>query len=139
MKLLTSRSWYVSSSKSLAITCVVINKKSSHLRRKTANKCLGVCEQAKMVERNKDDPLPSPAFMWIPNVSIAKPREKVKLLWKFYIILHLLLNLWSCTVVRIETNPSSTRNIEVMIVPHKNRKNSWKFKSDHLRMKKRYD
>ena len=37
----------------------------SHTACKVANECLNLHEQVEVVERNKDDPLPSPAVLWI--------------------------------------------------------------------------
>ena len=33
-----------------------------------------VSEQVQVLQRNKDDPLPSPAFLWIVGVCERKPR-----------------------------------------------------------------
>ena len=114
----------------------VLIKEGSHLRCKTTNKCLNVSEQAKIVERNKDDPLPSSAFMWIADVNKEKSRKKLKF---FTPKLQLPLKLCSCKIVRIQINPSSTLDIGVMMKPHRNIKNFWAIKPDNSRMKKRYE
>ena len=45
----------------------------SHLACKVANKCLNVRESMKVVERNKNGPLPSPAATRIVSVCERKP------------------------------------------------------------------
>ena len=45
----------------------------SHLTWKVANKCLNVCERVEVEERNRNDPLPSPAVMCIVSVRGENP------------------------------------------------------------------
>ena len=54
-----------------------------------ANKCLNLPEQMEVVERNKEDPIPSPAVLWIISVCERKSwlkktlkKKNVFLLWK---------------------------------------------------------
>ena len=48
----------------------------SHLTWKVANKCLNVCERVEVEERNRNDPLPSPAVMCIVSVRGENPHRK---------------------------------------------------------------
>ena len=48
----------------------------SHLTWKVANKCLNVCERVEVEERNRNDPLPSPAVMCIVSVRGENPLKK---------------------------------------------------------------
>ena len=47
-----------------------------HRRCKTASKFLSVSEHVEAVKKNKDNPLPLPAVLWILSVCKRKPEEK---------------------------------------------------------------
>ena len=50
--------------------------RDSHLRCKTAIEFLNVCQSLEVVERNKDDPLPSLAFLKI--VSVRERKKEIE-------------------------------------------------------------
>ena len=54
-------------------------------------------------------------------------------------ILVTCLELWFYKVVRAQSNPTSTFDVEIIKISHRSVKNSWKFKSANSGMKKRYD
>ena len=47
---------------------------ATHLRCKTVNNLLIVCERVEMIKRNGVAPLPSPCALWIASACKRKPR-----------------------------------------------------------------
>ena len=63
-------------------------------RCKVANECLNVCDRLELVERNKDDPLPSPTVLWLVII-----REKKPWLKKSWNLFHFLIFMTDLLVI----------------------------------------